>query len=243
MQPIIIIPSRLAAKRLPNKPLLNIAGEAMIVHCWKRAVAANIGPVLVAAGNQEIVAAILDAGGQALLTKGDHTSGSDRIFEALQRFDPKNHYDVIVNLQGDLPTIDPDTIRACLKPLDNPACDIASVVAEIDKNTAADNPHIVKAICAFADQDVTAPALAFTRSLAPFGAGPYYHHIGIYAYRRSALEKFIALPQSLLEKREGLEQLRALENGLRIHLAQVRSIPVSIDTQDDLQNARIIMTK
>ena len=185
MQPIIIIPSRLAAKRLPNKPLLDIAGEAMIVHCWKRAMTANIGPVLVAAGNKEIAKAIIDAGGQAVLTKANHESGSDRIFEALQNFDPENHYDVIVNLQGDLPNIDPNAIRTCLKPLDNPACDIASVVAEIDKKTAADNPQIVKAICAFADHDVAAPALAFTRALAPFGTGPYYHHIGIYAYRRT----------------------------------------------------------
>lgn len=241
VKPIILIPARMASTRLPGKPLLDIAGAAMIVQVWRRAVEADIGPVLVAADCHDIAQAIRDAGGDAVVTNPDHPSGSDRIFEALQHIDPNQRCDVVVNVQGDLPTIDPAAIRACFEPLQNEAVDIATICAEITREDEKTNPNVVKVVGSPLD-DKTMRAVYFTRATAPAGDGPLYHHIGLYAYRRAALEKFIALPESSLEKREKLEQLRALEAGMRIDVAIVDDVPLGVDTEEDLAKAREIMS-
>lgn len=241
MNPIVLIPARMASTRLPGKPLVEIAGLPMIVQVWKRGMEADIGPVLVAAAEQEIVDAVRDAGGDAVLTDPDHPSGSDRIFEALRIADPEGRCDSVVNLQGDLPALDPATIRAALKPLSaDPGVDIGTLVAEIEDDAELQDPNAVKVVTAFADGAETARALWFTRLPAPGGEGPHWHHIGLYAYRRAALERFVALPPSLLEKREKLEQLRALENGMRIDAARVDTIPLGVDTPTDLERVRAI---
>lgn len=241
VKPIILIPARMASTRLPGKPLLDIAGAAMIVQVWRRAVEADIGPVLVAADCHEIAQAIRDAGGDAVVTNPDHPSGSDRIFEALQHIDPNHRCDVVVNVQGDLPTIDPAAIRACFEPLKNAAVDIATICAEITDEDEKTNPNVVKVVGSPID-DKTMKAIYFTRATAPAGDGPLYHHIGLYAYRREALEKFIALPESHLERREKLEQLRALEAGMRIDVAIVDDVPLGVDTEADLIKAREILS-
>lgn len=241
MNPIVLIPARMASTRLPGKPLVEIAGLPMIVQVWKRGMEADIGPVLVAAAEQEIVDAVRDAGGDAVLTDPDHPSGSDRIFEALRIADPDGRCDSVVNLQGDLPALDPATIRAALKPLSaDPGVDIGTLVAEIEDDAELQDPNAVKVVTAFADGAETARALWFTRLPAPGGEGPHWHHIGLYAYRRAALERFVALPPSPLEKREKLEQLRALENGMRIDAARVDTIPLGVDTPTDLERVRAI---
>jgi 3-deoxy-manno-octulosonate cytidylyltransferase (CMP-KDO synthetase) len=240
--PIVLIPARLAATRLPNKPLAPIAGEPMIVHVWRRALEAGIGPVAVATDAQEIAAAVRNAGGTAVMTHSNHASGSDRIFEAIQSLDPEGRHDVVVNVQGDLPTIDPDAVKAAVTPLLDPAVDIATLVAEIVREEEKTEPSVVKMI-----GSEIAPgrfrALYFTRATAPTGEGPLYHHIGLYAYRRRALQRFVSLPPSPLEKRERLEQLRALEAGLRIDAVLVADVPLGVDTQDDLERARAILDK
>jgi len=229
--PIIMIPARLAATRLPNKPLLNINGTPMIVRVWQQAIEASLGPVVVAAGDQEIVDIIHKVGGEAVLTDPNLPSGSDRIWAALQSYDPNGHYDVILNLQGDLPNISGEIMEACLSPFSDGSVDMTTPVAEFHDLEGAQNPNTVKAVVAISGQ-----ALYFTRGL-PYGNGPYYHHIGVYGYRRTALEKFIALSRSPLEIRESLEQLRALENGFYIKAIKVSNIPISIDTQEDLNRA------
>jgi 3-deoxy-manno-octulosonate cytidylyltransferase (CMP-KDO synthetase) len=238
---LILIPSRMAATRLPGKPLADIAGTPMIVHVLRRALEAGIGPVAVATDAPEIAACVEQAGGRAVMTRADHGSGSDRIFEALRSIDPAGRADIIVNLQGDLPTLPAADITAVLAPLADPDVDIATLAAEITEPHERRNPHVVKVV-----GSPVAPrrlrALYFTRADAPAGEGPFYHHIGIYAYRRAALERFVALPPSPLEQRERLEQLRALEAGMRIDVTVVDSVPLGVDTQADLERARALIS-
>ena len=235
--PIVLIPARLGATRLPDKPLADILGEPMIVHVWRRAVEAGVGPVAVATDAPAIAEAVTQAGGEAVLTRADHASGSDRIFQAVEALDPEGRHDVVVNVQGDLPTIDPRVIAAAVTPLADPAVDIATLVAVISREAERDDPNVVKLV-----GSEVAPgrlrALYFTRSTAPSGEGPLYHHIGLYAYRRRALQRFVSLPPSPLERRERLEQLRALEAGMRIDAVVVDDVPLGVDTPHDLARAR-----
>lgn len=237
-KPIVLIPARLAATRLPNKPLLDIGGVPMIVQVWRRAMEAEIGPVAVAAGDQAIVDVVQQAGGQAVLTRSDHPSGSDRIFEALNLLDPTGAHDVVVNVQGDLPTLDPKAIRDALLPLQDAAVDIATLVARITTDEEHNGSHVVKAAVAFAAGQRVGRAIYFSRQAVPWGEGPLWHHIGLYAYRRAALARFVALPPSPLEQREKLEQLRALEHGMRIDACSVDVVPLGVDTPADLEQAR-----
>jgi 3-deoxy-manno-octulosonate cytidylyltransferase (CMP-KDO synthetase) len=241
LSPLVIIPARMASTRLPGKPLAEICGAPMIVHVWRRAVAAAIGPVVVACAEDEIAQAITTAGGKAVLTRPDHPSGSDRIFEALQKVDSAGGHDVIVNLQGDLPTIDPAVVRAVLRPLDDPGCDMATLVAPVADVGERDDPNVVKAALALADGTAVGRAVYFSRLPVPWGEGPVFHHIGIYAYRRQALERFVRLPPGVLERRERLEQLRALEHGMRIDACVVAAVPLGVDTPSDLQRARALI--
>jgi 3-deoxy-manno-octulosonate cytidylyltransferase (CMP-KDO synthetase) len=241
MNPLVVIPARLAATRLPGKPLADIHGQPMIVHVWRRAMAAGVGPVLVAAQEPEIARAVEAAGGDARLTRADHPSGSDRVFEAVQAADPQGRHDVVVNLQGDLPTLDPTLLARVLAPLADPAVDIATLAAEIREPAESDDPNVVKVVAALADDRRIARALYFTRARCPTGEGPLFHHIGIYAYRRAALGRFVALPPSALERREKLEQLRALEAGMRIEVALVDTVPLGVDTPADLARARALL--
>jgi 3-deoxy-manno-octulosonate cytidylyltransferase (CMP-KDO synthetase) len=241
--PVILIPARMTSTRLPGKPLADIAGEPMIVQVWRRAMEARLGPVCVAAGEAEIVEAVTRAGGTAVLTDPDHPSGSDRIFEALRKIDPVGRHDAIVNLQGDLPTIDPALIRRVVEPLADPAVDIATLAVEIVREAERTDSNVVKAVAPFdgAGGKGIARALYFSRATVPANAGAHYHHIGIYAYRRAALERFVALPPGLLERRERLEQLRALEAGMRIDVALVDTLPLGVDTPAELERARAIL--
>ena len=230
----------MASTRLPGKPLADIAGKPMIEHVWRRAMEANIGRVIVATDDTEIAKAILSVGGEAVLTRPDHPSGSDRIAEALEIADPDGKIELIVNLQGDLPTLDPDSLRKCARLLNTGDADIGTLATiENDAGEAA-NPNMVKVIgTKIGDKHLR--ALYFTRTLAPSGPGPFYHHIGIYTYRRAALQRFINLPPSALEVRERLEQLRAVEAGMRIDVAIVDACPIGVDTPADLENARRIL--
>jgi 3-deoxy-manno-octulosonate cytidylyltransferase (CMP-KDO synthetase) len=234
---LILIPARMASTRLPGKPLADIAGQPMIVHVLRRAEAADIGAVAVATDSEAVFAAVEKAGGRAVMTRADHASGSDRIFEALEQIDPQGRAKIVVNVQGDLPTLEPGDLKIALQPLADPAVDIATLAAEITKPEERDNPNVVKLV-----GSSVAPgrlrALYFTRAAAPSGEGPLYHHIGLYAYRRDALTRFVKLPPSPLEQREKLEQLRALEAGMRIDAMIVGSVPLGVDTPDDLEAAR-----
>jgi 3-deoxy-manno-octulosonate cytidylyltransferase (CMP-KDO synthetase) len=238
---LILIPARMAASRLPGKPLADIGGEPMIVHVLRRAQAAELGPVVVATDSTEIAAIVDKAGGTAVMTRADHASGSDRIFEALGKVDSAGRAGIIVNLQGDLPTLAPSAIAAVLVPLADDAADIATLAAEIKVAEERTNPNVVKVV-----GSPIAPsrlrALYFTRATAPTGDGPLYHHIGIYAYRRAALERFVGLAPSPLELRERLEQLRALEAGMRIDVELVDTVPLGVDTPEDLERARSMLT-
>ena len=238
MKPIVLIPARMASTRLPGKPLADIAGLPMIVRVWRQAVAAGVGPVVVAAAEGEIVQAIEEAGGRAVLTAPGLPSGSDRIYAALQAVDPEGAYDTVVNLQGDLPALDPDVIRAVVDALAATGADIATLAAEIDDDAERDNPNVVKPVVAWDASGERGRALYFTRTRAPYGDGPLYHHIGIYAFKRAALRRFVELEPSPLEKREKLEQLRALEAGQTIAVARVDEVPLSVDTPEDLEKAR-----
>jgi len=235
---LIVIPARMAASRLPGKPMVDIAGEPMIVHVWRRAIEAQAGRVVVAADTDEIVAAVRGAGGEAVLTRPDHASGSDRVFEAVRGVDPQGAAQLVVNLQGDLPTLEPHLIRACLQPLGVQGPDIATLAAEIVEPDECTNPNVVKVVGTPMAQKNRLRALYFTRATAPYGEGPLYHHIGIYAYRRPALERFIGLKPSPLERREKLEQLRAIEAGMRIDVQVVDTVPLGVDTPADLERAR-----
>ncbi|MBL26259.1 MAG: 3-deoxy-manno-octulosonate cytidylyltransferase [Rhodospirillaceae bacterium] len=239
--PIVLIPARMASTRLPGKPLADIHGLPMIVHVMRRAREAEVGRVVVACAEDPVAAAVVEAGGEAVMTRSDHASGSDRIHEALQRVDPEGRHDVVVNVQGDLPTIAPETIRRALVPLETPAVDIATLAATITDPAERERPHVVKPVISFPEGATVGRALYFTRVPAPSGEGPLYHHIGLYAYRRTALDRFVALPPSPLEKREKLEQLRALEAGMRIDVALVDTVPLGVDTPDDLQRARSLL--
>lgn len=241
MSTLILIPARMASTRLPGKPLAKIAGAPMIVQVARRAASADIGRVVVAADTSEIVEAVVAAGLEAVLTRADHQSGSDRIFEALLAVDPEARADIVVNVQGDLPTIDPETIRAALLPLEETSVDIATLATEIVRDEEKTNPNVVKVVGSpLGSQRLR--ALYFTRATAPHGEGPLYHHIGLYAYRRQALERFVSLPASPLEKRESLEQLRALESGMRIDVQIVDTVPLGVDTPHDLERARSILS-
>ncbi len=260
MNPIVVIPARMASTRLPGKPLADIHGAPMIVQVWRRAMEAAVGPVLVACAEREIADAVERAGGEAVLTRPDHPSGSDRVFEAVQAHDPDGRFDVVVNVQGDLPTLDPAVIRAALSPVARPEVDIATLVARIGAPGEATDPNVVKAVVAFpsgegvafpSGEGVAFPsgegavavgrALYFSRATVPAGDGPLFHHIGLYAYRREALGRFVALPPGVLELRERLEQLRALENGMRIDAALVDTVPLGVDTPADLERARALL--
>jgi 3-deoxy-manno-octulosonate cytidylyltransferase (CMP-KDO synthetase) len=238
--PVVLIPARMASVRLPGKPLADLLGEPMIVHVWRRAMEAGIGPVVVATDEPRIVQAVEAAGGIAVLTSKDHPSGSDRIFEAVELFDPEGRHDVVVNLQGDLPTIDPAAVQAAVLPLADAAVDIGTIAAEITRAQERDDPNVVKPIATPVRPGLLR-ALCFTRATAPWGEGPLYHHIGLYAYRRRALQRFVALPPSPLEQREKLEQLRALEALMRIDIAIVDDVPLGVDTPHDLERARAIL--
>jgi len=234
---LVLIPARMAATRLPGKPLLDIAGLPMIVHVLRRAEEARIGRVAVATDTQEIADVVKAHGGEAVMTHADHPSGSDRIYEALGRLDPQGRADIVVNLQGDFPTIRTDNIVAVLGPLADGAVDIATLAAEIHSEEEATNPNVVKVVGSPLGPS-RLRALYFTRATAPHGEGPRYHHIGLYAYRRAALERFVALPPSALERQEKLEQLRALEDGMRIDVTVVDTVPRGVDTPPDLETAR-----
>jgi 3-deoxy-manno-octulosonate cytidylyltransferase (CMP-KDO synthetase) len=240
-RPIVIIPARLAATRLPGKPLADIHGEPMIVHVLRRAEAAGVGPVLVACAEEAIKAAVERAGGRAVLTRPDHPSGSDRIHEALTRIDPAGRHDVVVNLQGDWPTADPAVIRAVLSPLGDAAVDVATLACRIVDAAELDNPNVTKVAVGFAPGQRIARALYFSRLPVPHGPGEHYHHIGLYAYRRAALERFVALPPAAIELRERLEQLRALQAGMRIDVALVDTAVFGVDTPADLARARELL--
>jgi 3-deoxy-manno-octulosonate cytidylyltransferase (CMP-KDO synthetase) len=237
---LVLIPARMAATRLPGKPLLDIGGLPMIVHVLRRAEEAQIGRVVVATDTPEIASAVRAHGGEVVMTRPDHPSGSDRIYEALKQLDPAGTIEIVVNLQGDFPTISPDNIRDVLPPLTDPAVDIATLAARIHTEEEATNPNVVKAV-----GSPIGPrrlrALYFTRATAPTGDGPRYHHIGLYAYRRAALERFVTLPPSALEQQEKLEQLRALEAGMRIDVMIVDTVPRGVDTPADLETARRLL--
>jgi len=239
---LVLIPARMASLRLPGKPLLEIAGQPMIIHVLCRAEEAGIGRVAVATDTAEIAAVVEAHGGEAVMTRADHASGTDRVYEALRKLDSQGESEIIVNLQGDFPTISPQHLRDVLTSLADPAVDIATLAAEIHIEEEALNPNVVKAI--------GSPigfrrlrALYFTRATAPHGDGQRYHHIGLYAYRRQALERFVKLPPSALERQEKLEQLRALEAGMRIDIAIVDEVPRGVDTPEDLVRTRLLLAK
>ncbi|MBV8890290.1 MAG: 3-deoxy-manno-octulosonate cytidylyltransferase [Alphaproteobacteria bacterium] len=243
--PIIIIPSRLASTRLPGKPLADIAGQPMIVHVWRRAVAADLAPVVVACGDCEIAAAIEAIGGRAAMTDPDLPTGSDRIHQAISRLDPGGAYDAVINVQGDLPMIDPGAIRVAAAGLADPETDIATLAAVITDPAALADLAVNKVVAGFAESARTARALYFSKAAVPWGEGPHYEHIGLYAYRRAALDRFVGLPQGVLERRERLEQLRALEAGMRIAVTLIdpARLGVQVDTPADLERARALMRR
>lgn len=238
---LVLIPARMASTRLPGKPLADICGLPMIVQVAKRAEEAAIGRVVVAVDDQRVFDAVSEAGFEVIMTRSDHQSGSDRIHEALQKVDPEGKAKIIVNVQGDLPTIEPETIRASLRPLEDASVDIATLTIEIDNEDDKTAPHIVKVVGSPLSE-TRLRGLYFTRATAPYGKGPLYHHIGLYAYRRSALERFVSLGPSVLELRESLEQLRAVEAGMRIDAEIVDTVPLGVDTPADLEKARRILS-
>jgi 3-deoxy-manno-octulosonate cytidylyltransferase (CMP-KDO synthetase) len=243
--PIVLIPTRLAATRLPNKPLAEIAGAPMIVHVWRRAVAAEIGPVVVASGDREIADLVERAGGRAVLTDPDLPTGSDRIHAAISALDPQGAHDAVINLQGDMPMLDPAAIRVALAALADPETDIATLAAEIGDPAALHETSVNKVAAGFADPTRPTRALYFSKAPMPWGEGPHYEHIGLYAYRRAALDRFVRLPRGVLEQRERLEQLRALEAGMRISVSLIdpAQLGVQVDTPADLARARELMER
>ena len=243
LRTVILIPARLQATRLPGKPMADIHGEPMIRHVWRRAMEAELGRVIVATDTEQIASCIRQVGGEAIMTRADHASGSDRIYEAISKADPNGDFDFVINLQGDLPTLDPNLVTLCLEPLQKNGPDIATLAAPIADEAEKHSPDVVKVVGS--ELGTSRPgilhAMYFTRATAPYGDGPLYHHIGIYAYRRNALEKFVSLKPSPLELRERLEQLRALENGMRIDVAIVDTVPLGVDTPADLERARELL--
>ena len=240
MNPIILIPARMASTRLPGKPLADIGGKPMIVRVAEQAQKAGIGRIVVCTDTKSVADSVMSAGFEAVMTREDHQSGSDRIFEALQKVDPGKKHDVVVNVQGDLPTIDPQNIAASISPLADSSVDIATLGAIITRADERANENVVKIVgTSIAPGHLR--ALYFTRATAPWGEGDLIHHIGLYAYRRAALERFVALGPSPLEQRERLEQLRALEAGMRIDAILVETVPLGVDTPHDLERARQIV--
>ena len=237
---LIVIPARMTSTRLPGKPLADIAGEPMIVHVMRRAQEADLGAVVVATDSEAIFSCVEKAGGRAVMTRADHVSGSDRIFEALGSADPTGRCGIVVNVQGDLPTLRPADIGAAVAPLADPSVDIGTLAAEIGRVEERGNPNVVKVV-GTPLTPTRLRALYFTRATAPAGDGPLYHHIGLYAFRRPALVRFVNLPPSPLERREQLEQLRALEAGMRIDVTIVDSVPLGVDTAEDLERARALL--
>jgi len=237
---LVLIPARMASTRLPDKPLADIAGRPMIVHVAERARAAKLGRTVVATDHADIKAAVEAHGLEAVMTGKNHESGSDRIHEAVQKIDPDGTYEAIINVQGDLPTIAAADIAAAVQTLQQSAADIATLCAEITRKEERTNPNVVKLVGSPLGKN-RLRALYFTRATAPYGEGPLYHHIGLYAYRRAALERFVSLPPSTLERREKLEQLRALEDGMRIDAAIIKTVPLGVDTAEDLQRARSLV--
>jgi 3-deoxy-manno-octulosonate cytidylyltransferase (CMP-KDO synthetase) len=240
MKNLILIPARMASTRLPGKPLADIAGKPMIVHVAERAAESGLGRVVVATDTESVADAVRAHGHEAVMTRIDHESGSDRIFEALSKLDPHAEVEVVINVQGDLPTVEPATIAAALSPLNDPAVDIGTLGVEITREEERTNQNVVKIVGAEISP-LHLRALYFTRATAPWGPGAHFHHIGLYAYRRDALARFVNMPPSPLEKREKLEQLRALEAGMRIDVAIVDSVPLGVDTPEDLERAREIL--
>lgn len=241
MPPLVVIPARLASTRLPGKPLADIAGRPMILHVLDAALRADIGPVAVAAADPEICDIVTNAGGQAVLTDADLPSGSDRVWQAVQTLDPDGRHNTIINLQGDLPTLEPATLRAVLTTMNNAAYDIGTLVAPITTEEEKIAPSVVKVACHFGPTTKHAPALYFSRQPIPWGQGTFWHHVGIYGWRREALARFVQLPPSGLETRESLEQLRALENGMRIGCSRIAIAPFGVDTPQDLERARRLL--
>ena len=239
MNPLLLIPARMASTRLPGKPLAEIAGRPMVLHVLDRARESALGPVAVAVCEEEVARAVRDAGGIAVMTDPDLPSGSDRVHAAASLLDPDRRHDVIVNLQGDLPGLRPATLAAVLSPLEDAACDLATLVSPITSAAEAAEPAVVKVACAFQERAACARALYFSRATIPWGDGPLWHHVGVYAWRRNALARFVALPQSPLERQEKLEQLRALEAGMRINCARIDEAPFGVDTPADLERARL----
>jgi len=239
---LVVIPARMQSTRLPDKPLADIAGKPMIVHVWRRAMEAQVGRVVVATDNDAVLATVRAVGGEAVMTRADHPSGSDRVFEAVCRVDPGGDFEFILNLQGDLPMLAQSLPRDCLAPLLDGDADIATIAAEITKPEDRTNPNAVKVVGASTTVPRRLRALYFTRATAPFGEGPLYHHFGMYAYRRAALERFVSLQPSPLERREQLEQLRALEDGMCIDVTIVDSVPVEVNTPEDLELVRGLLT-
>ena len=243
--PIVVIPTRLAATRLPNKPLAEIAGAPMIVHVWRRATAADTGPVVVACGDREIADVIERAGGRAVLTDPELPTGSDRIHAAMAALDPAGAYDAVINVQGDVPMLDPAAIRVALAALADPETDIATLAAEIVDPAALHATSVNKVAAGFPDPARPTRALYFSKAPVPWGDGPHYEHVGLYAYRRAALDRFVGLPRGVLEQRERLEQLRALEAGMRISVSLIDPawLGVQVDTPADLARARELMAR
>jgi 3-deoxy-manno-octulosonate cytidylyltransferase (CMP-KDO synthetase) len=241
--PIILIPTRLAAARLPNKPLADIAGTPMILHVWRRAVAAEVGPVVVASGDRAIADIVERAGGRAVMTDPDLPTGSDRIHAAITMLDPARAHDAVINVQGDTPMLDPAAIRLAVAALADPETDIATLAAEIMDPAALHDTSVNKVAAGFTDPKRPARALYFSKAPVPWGEGPHYEHVGLYAYRREALDRFVSLPRGVLEQRERLEQLRALEAGMRISVSLIDSawLGVQVDTPADLDRARLLM--
>ena len=241
--PIILIPARLAATRLPGKPLADIAGTPMIIHVWRRALAAEAGPVVVACGDREIADVVEAAGGRAVLTDPQLPTGSDRIHQAITRIDPGRAHDAVINVQGDLPMLDPSAVRIAVAGLADPEIDIATLAAVIENDAALADTSVNKVVAGFVDTARPARALYFSKAVVPWGEGPHYEHIGLYAYRRAALERFVGLPRGILEQRERLEQLRALEAGMRISVSLIEAVRlgVQVDTPADLERARQLM--
>ena len=240
MKSVVLIPARMESTRLPGKPLADICGKPMIVHVWQRAIAANVGPVVIATDSIEIRHAIQAVGGTVIMTRADHTTGSDRIAEALSLFDTAGEFDLVINVQGDLPTIDPVIIRAVAMLLRDNDVDIATLASEISDDHERLDENVVKVVGTPIGEN-RLRALYFTRATAPAGIGPLYHHIGLYGFKRAALQRFVSLPPAYLEKREKLEQLRALENGMRIDVALVDTVPLGVDTAAQLTRARQII--
>ena len=245
---LVMVPARMASTRLPGKPLADIHGEPMIVHVWRRASEAGIGPVFVATDDADIAAAVRRAGGESVITRADHENGSSRIHEAVGLVDPGHAFDLVVNVQGDLPTVEPASVAAAFAPLADPSVDIGTIAAVIDNEADRTNESVVKIVGSpkliggvLSERQLR--ALYFTRATAPWGAGPLLHHIGLYAYRRAALERYVALPPSPLEIRERLEQLRALEAGMRIDVEVVDAVPLGVDTPADLERARRLLAE